>query len=260
MSLGNAVVGLAAVMSVAVLPFRASAQEDGLSVDEARTRFELAERHFDEGEYALALAEFERVHELMEAAGHPNAIYVVYNIAFANERLGREAAAVEAYERFLAESAPDAPNRENAQRQLRELRLRLELAAADRRSDDARAGASRDGTGGGLTISPVGSIVAAVGGASVMAGAVVGAVALMESQRAQESCIDASCPAAVRGELATAHTLANASDGLLFGGLAVAATGVVLMFVLPGAPDESAASVSVGCTHRGCSAAVRGRF
>ncbi|HJL15725.1 MAG TPA: tetratricopeptide repeat protein [Sandaracinaceae bacterium LLY-WYZ-13_1] len=242
---------LTLALTVAAVPAPVAAQPDE-AVAEARTRFELAERHFDDGDYALALSEFERVRELMEAADHPNAIYVEYNIALANEEMGREQAALAAYERFLAESGPEAPNREEAQRRLRELRARLELDARDRAAAE-RAAVESDGS-----ISPIGPIVTAIGGAAMIAGGVLGGVAIAESDRAREGCVDSRCPAGARDGIADAQTLAHVSDALLFGGLAVAATGVVLLFVLREGGDEAAASAA--CTGRGCAAFVRGRF
>jgi hypothetical protein len=50
--------------------------------------------------------------------------------------------------------------------------------------------------------------------------------------------------------------LANAADGLLWGGLAVLATGVVLVLVL----SESGTTASAACTDEGCVGIVRGVF
>lgn len=248
--------GLALAGAVLLAAVPAVAQEEGApqtaEVQEARSRFELAEGHFHEGEYALALEEFERVYELMRAARHPNASYVIYNVAFTNERMGREQAALEAYERFLAESPEEAPNRADATRRLRELRARLELAERDRQVD-----APVTEAGGG--ISPVGVVVAAVGGASLIAGAVLGGVALSNSESARAECVDTRCPESTRAGIADAQTLANVSDGLLFGGLAVAAAGVVLMLVLSEGGGEGPAA-GAACTGDGCVAAVGGTF
>jgi tetratricopeptide (TPR) repeat protein len=246
MKLAGALGSLAtATMLILLSPARTSAQEDE-SVAEARTRFELAERHFEDGDYALALSEFERVHELMRAAGHPNASYVLYNVAFSNEQLGRDAAAVEAYERFLAESDRNAPNRADAQRRLRELRRRLELADQDRASEES----SGDSEG----LSPVGIVVTSTGGAAVAAGALLGAVAFLESENARADCVDSACPESARQGIASAQTVANIGDALLFGGLAVAAAGIVLMLVLP---DKDEVEASAACTEQGCMATVR---
>lgn len=240
----------AALVSTLGSPRSAAAQDD---LGEARRRFELAEGHFRDGDFALALTEFERVHALMSASGHPNAVYVVYNIAVTNEQLGRDRAAVETYERFLRESAPDAPNRADAESRLRELRERMRLAEQDAASDADPAPAA---TGGG-GVSAAGVIVAAVGGAALVAGAVVGGLALSDSDAARAGCVDGVCPSSARDGIASAQTMANVADGLLFGGAAVAATGVVLMLVLS---DGEQPPVSAACGATGCHAVVRGTF
>ena len=242
----------AALVSTLGAPRLAAAQDD---LEEARSRFELAEGHFRDGDFALALTEFERVHALMSASGHPNAIYVVYNIAVTNEQLGRDRAAIETYERFLRESAPDAPNRADAESRLRELRERMRLAEQDAASEaDVEPAPAATGGGG---VSPVGVIVAAVGGAALVAGAVVGGLALSDSDAARADCVDSVCPSSARDGIAGAQTMANVADGLLFGGAAVAATGVVLMLVLS---DGEAPPVSAACSATGCHAVVRGTF
>lgn len=250
-----AVVLLLASAGAPTWGYAQDAEPERPEVAEARTRFELAERHFDSGDYALALTEFERVHELMTAAGHPNTSYVLYNIALTNERMGRDAAAVEAYERFLAETGDDAPNRADARNRLRELRARVALEERDR----GAASPSGDGGGGGGGVSTVGIVVAATGGAAAIVGGIFGGLALSNSESARAECVDMRCPESARDGIADAQTLANVADGLLFGGLAVAATGVVLMFVL----DEGGggdAQASAACTGDGCVAVVAGRF
>lgn len=232
--------------ALGLVPLSAHGQDD---LEEARARFELAEQHFEEGDFALALTEFERVYEVMRAGGHPNAAYVVYNIAIANEQLGREEAALEAYERFLAESPPDAPNREDAERRMRELRERVRLA----QQDDAPSAAVPASAG----VSPVGIVVTAIGGAALIAGAIVGGVALAASGDAQSDCSGSVCPVSARDGIASAQTLANVADGLLFGGAAVAATGVILMLVLQ---EDAPAPVAAGCDFDGCRLTAGGSF
>jgi len=107
-------------------------------------------------------------------------------------------------------------------------------------------------------VSPVGIVVTAVGGAVTLAGAALGALALTDSESAREPCSGVDCPADARDGIADAQTLANASDVLLFGGLAVAAAGVVLILALTDGGEQ--ASASAMCTSRGCMAAVGGSF
>ena len=232
---------------------QAAQEPPSRAVEEAQQRFHLAEGHYADGDYALALTEFERVFELMSSAGHPNAIYVLYNVALTNQLLNRSCAALEAYERFLAESGPDAPNREDAQHRVQELRSRLALDDVD-----CSAGSSgQPSASGGSSVSPVGIVVAAVGGAAAIAGGVFGGVALANSESARAECSGSVCPESARAGIADAQTLANVADGLLWGGLAVAATGVVLMFVLA---DGGETQASAACSPDGCGAVVRGSF
>ena len=232
------------LIATGVAPSTVVAQDDA-TIAEARAHFERAERHDADGDVALALRAFEQSHALLVRAGHPNAPLVLYNIARCYAALGRDAEAIDAFERFLAESGADAPNREVAQAQVRELRARQAI-----RSED-------DGDDGGGGISPVGPIVAAVGGAIVIAGAVTGGLALAAEADATEGCVDGRCPPELADRADEAHLLANVTDGLLFGGLAVATVGIVLTFVLPG---DSEATVETACTTTGCTATGRVRF
>lgn len=228
-------------------PQLALAQSES-AIAEARTRFDLGVQHFERGDFALAAVEFQRVYALMD--GHPNRSYVLYNIARTHEELGRTRAALEVFERYLAESGPDAPNRAEAERHARELRTRLELEAGDR--GDASA------VGGG--VSPIGIIVTSVGGAALVAGIITGVLALDADAAVEAECdYSERCYPEARARAAEAQTLANATDALLFGGAAVAVAGVILMMALPGS-DSSAATVSAGCSASGCGAVVRGRF
>jgi tetratricopeptide (TPR) repeat protein len=228
-------------------PVTAVAQTDGPVSDEARQRFELAARHFDQGDFASALTEWQRVYALLD--GHPNREFVAYNMARANEQLGRNREALELYERYLAatEGRADAPNRPEAQRHAQELRLRLQLAEED-----------TGGEAGAFAPSPVGITVGAIGVASVIAGGIVGGLALAQDGSARADCEGSRCTPEAYAAIGDAHTLAAVSDGLLWGGLAVAAAGLVLVFVLSGGNEGTAASAA--CDREGCMAVVGGSF
>ncbi len=246
-SLALAVVGLA--LSCMASTARAQESDDGDSpaVIEGRQRFDLAQQAFERGDYATALSEFERVYELLD--GHPRRQYILYNVARSNEELGRTQAAADAYERYLATTPDDDQNRSEAQRHLQELRIRLHLADQDR-GDPAPEPA-------GFSPSPVGIVIASVGVAAVMAGAIAGGVALAQDGDARADCDPAHCTQAAYAALVDAETLANVADGLLFGGIAVAAVGAALMFVLG---DNGDTRASAACDANGCGAVVRGRF
>lgn len=238
--------GLAIVIAVAIAAgtSTASAQPadtESAAIREARTRFELAEQHYEAGDFALALREFQQIHGLMLQAGHPNAPLVLFNVARCYAALDREAEAIDAYERFLADAAADAPNRDVAQAEVRELQTRREIR----------------GESEGLRISPIGPIIGAVGVAAMIAGAITGGLALAAQADATDGCVDGRCPPELGPRADEAHLLANVTDGLLFGGLAVATVGIVLTFVIS---PESDASATAGCSGTGCAVGVGGHF
>jgi hypothetical protein len=103
--------------------------------------------------------------------------------------------------------------------------------------------------GGGPGIVP-GLVVLSIGGAAAIAGAVLGGLALsgygaLEDAECKDAgdgtvtqCVDGATVG--QSDLDRANTFADASTGLLIGGGVVAATGLVLMLVLPG--DEAKAA------------------
>lgn len=223
------------------------ADDESPAVQESRRRFEIALEAFDRGEFAVALTEFDRVYALLD--GHPRRAYVLYNLARTNEELGRYREALAQYDRYLAEAGDDAPSRGDAQRHARELRLRLEL---DARAEGATGSPA---VGGGFSPSPVGIAIASVGAAAMLAGGVIGGVALAQDSEARGRCNDGVCPADAHAALVDAHLLANAADGLLWVGLGVAAVGLVLTFAL--GESASPAAAGAACTSEGCGAFVR---
>lgn len=239
-----------------------AAAQDGEDprIAEARAHFETGERAFDEGSFALARTEYEQAMSLMEEAGHPGAIIMLYNIALANFELGNDQESRAQFQRYLDEAPADAPHRDAAQRRIQDIDLRAGDTGGGTGPTPQPGPGPSDGGGGGEVVSPVGVVIASVGAATAIAGAVVGGLALANSDAARADCTaDMVCPEEARADIADAQTLAYVADGLLFGGLAVAATGVVLMFVLAdGGGDD--ASASAMCTPDGCGAVVRGVF
>ncbi|MEZ4432503.1 MAG: tetratricopeptide repeat protein [bacterium] len=74
---------------------------------------------FKAGDYEAALARFEAAHAL-----DPSPI-LLYNMARANEELGRPAAAIRRFEQYL-DAAPDASDREDVERRIRVMRAIVE--------------------------------------------------------------------------------------------------------------------------------------
>lgn len=90
---------------------------------EIRTRYGEAERLYEAGDFAGALAEFGRIYELLE--GNPRRFFVLYNIALCQEALFRYGHALASYQRFLAEGGASAPQAPQARARLAGLERRL---------------------------------------------------------------------------------------------------------------------------------------
>jgi hypothetical protein len=92
-----------------------------------------------------------------------------------------------------------------------------------------------------------GATLIGVGAASLIAGAVTGALTLMRSEEIEEICGDGgTCPRSRRGEVEPlvdeATALGHASTGTLVAGGVLAATGLVLVLVRPGEEPSTARS------------------
>ena len=97
----------------------------------------------------------------------------------------------------------------------------------------------------------------------ILVSAVTGIAAMGERNSLVTDCdadgADDFCPASVdvNGRRSTISALATTTDVLLFGGITVAAAGVVLALVLP---DDAAEIVSASCGPGFCSATLSGSF
>ena len=174
----------------------------------------------------------------------------------ANEELGRTNAAIESFRRFLSTAPGNAPYRDLAERRLRELELRAELQGSAPPSGDVPDATPDAGSG----VSPIAIAILSVGGAALLAGVITGSIALTEDAAVADGCDDAGvCPVDSRPRAEQAQALANATDALLFGGGAIALTGMVLLLVLEeGSTDETNARIA--CSPTACVAALWGSF
>lgn len=214
-----------------------------------------AEALFGEGEtafgahrYAEAADAFQQCYELMVAAGARNAPLVLFNLGASLEEIpGREREARDAYVRFLADGIPSD---ETVRERTPQVQARIQAL-------DARLEGSGDDDGGG-GISPVGPILLGVGGAVLLAGGVLFAVTVVENESLVAMCDGGVCPTGSRGAAEDVQTLGIATDALVIGGALIAATGLVLTFVLQESGTETAAAAA--CTGDGCVAFVGGSF
>ncbi|MFO0714092.1 MAG: hypothetical protein U0353_29820 [Sandaracinus sp.] len=252
---------------------------------EARARFQLAQAHYAAGSFADAAEELERAYALSGRDA------ILYNLHLAYREMGDVPRSAEALRRYLAVADEDDLPVERRALENRLAALERTLAAsrpevrddirpdihpdihpdirgelrAEEPSDTAPqlAGEGLSETTTGLDLAP-GAIVLGVGGASLVASAILGAIAA--STLAER---DHACSLGVSGDLCPASydqasiverfvVQRDVAWALFAGGLGVAATGAVLLVV--GASDDAPSPVSATCGPTGCELAATMRF
>lgn len=252
----------AVLASLALFAAPASAQE-GEDERSARHHFRLGEAHYESGHFVEAAREFEEAYRLSNRVPLLHNVYVAYRDAGDIER------AADALRRYL-ELAENLDNETVLRQRLAALeRLIAERRAREADGDTAQPDAEPEATApaarpatsaGGGGPSPVGFIVAGVGAAALIAGAVTGGLALGANDELASTCPDRVCPPGYDFEstASSGSALALTTDVLLPVGAVALATGVVLILVLQES-DESA-SAGAACGPDGCVAVARGRF
>ncbi len=238
----------------------------------ARARFIVGQRLYEAGRFADAATEFERAFEISGRSS------LLFNAYLAHRDAGNLADSVRTLEAYLRET-PDAADHvqltnrlsamraslaterrvqaeANAAAQAERQRLVAEREEQRRQAEALQAQVDRDARG----LSTVGLVVGGVGVAMLVSG---GAMALVARNRTRD--IEAVCPSnrcpllfPLDDELDSARRAQHATDALVFGGLAVTVTGVVLAFVLRKSTRSTQAGAS--CTGTGCGLEVTGRF
>lgn len=228
---------LAALLS---MPALAVAQDDDPRILRARELFDEGEQHHEDGRFLLAAEAFQQAYDLMSEADHPNAGMLQFNLGASYEEVpGRERDALQAYQRFLQE----APSGEaTVQELLRRVQARIQ--ELERRIDDGSEPAPDEGGGG---ISPIGPIVMGVGGAALVSGIIMGAVALVQNGDQVARCPSLmNCPEDLRADVNQTQTIAAVGDALWIGGALIAAGGLVLTLVLQEDEDSSTSAALIG--------------
>lgn len=284
----------AALVGLLVCASAAPALAQGEDESEARMHFRVGRAYYDSGRF------LEAAHEFEEAYRQSDRPQLLYNIFVAYRDAGRLQEAMEALRRYL-ELVPDAENRDQLTARLAAMeRVAARQATAPSETtpsettpsetapsetapaettDTAEATATTEATatseaaaatetsegatgGGGLWVP--GFIIGGVGAAAAIAGVITGVLAL-DAQASLESdynCdAEGRCDPGFEGARDSGATLAGLTDGLLIGGLVVAATGVVLAFVLADdGGDEDTARFDFSCGPTGCMAGLRGQL
>jgi len=110
------------------------------------------------------------------------------------------------------------------------------------------------------SVSFIGPTLLGIGGATLLAGAIVAGVLAAENDAFFAMCMDDRCPESARSAAENVHGLAIATDALLIGGGVLAAVGLGLTLFLRDEVEESSPDVTAGCGLNGCNVRVRGDF
>jgi tetratricopeptide (TPR) repeat protein len=242
----------------------------------ARQHFQLGRAQYESGQFRDAAASFERAHELSQRE------MLWYNIYLAYRDVGDNAKAATALRNYLTR-VEQVENRAQLEARLANLDRLVqqeqerakqeqanEQAAADQQvqteaeASDSRAAvdaASADPSEPAASPSIVPYVLMGVGGAMMVGGVVTGLMASSKHGELEEQCPDSPCDPSLQDLADEGQTLALTADILLFGGLAVAATGGVLWFLDRGsARSDEPVAASMSCGLRGCGARVRMSF
>ena len=237
--------GVSVVHAQAAPTAQAGEAPDKKQVEEmARQHFQLGRTQYDAGAFADAAASFEQAYALSKRE------VLWYNIYLAHRDAGNNKQAAIALRNYL-ERVPELENR--AQLEARLVSLDRIVAEEDQRERDvqAREAAERQAAAAEPQAAPTPIIVAreapaakreespsivpfilmGVGGAMVIGGAVTGVMASSKHSELEKKCGDGPCDASLKPLADQGKTLALTTDLLMFGGLAVAATGGVLWFL-----------------------------
>lgn len=211
-----------------VLTFAAPAaaqQVDSAADAEAHARFEAGRAAMAAGRPEDALADFSRAYEL---SARPE---LLYNLGVAADRLRRDDEALAWFERYLAEMPPDgAQNRAEVEGRIAVLREAIATRTSTPPTSTTPPPASSSGS---VSVPAIALLVA--GGVMAVGGGITLGVGVSERARVEGAPDDASW-SEYAGSAERAPILEGVGGAALGVGVALAATGVVLLLVDP--PDQ----------------------
>ena len=254
----------------------AAMRREELSDAAAMSLFNAASSLYEAGRFLDAAQQFEAAYEL---SPRPS---LLFNAYLAYRDAGRNESAVRSLASYL-ENSPNAPDAERLTARLAAMResasqdaaaeaasaaererLSAVAEAAQREAEEERmrADEERRRAEEAESFNPVGIIMAATGGAALIAGTVTAVFARQRFKSIEENCPDGTfcaLSANLDETLPSARRLQRTTDALLFGGAALAITGFVLTFVLR--PSSTpAAEPTASCSFDSCELGVRGSF
>jgi len=186
--------------ALAASPAATATPSAGDATQQARAHFNLASAHVERKEYAEAIREFEAAYRLKTAPSF------LYNIGVVNQIAGKNAAALDAFQRYLG-TQPSREDRLEAERRLAEVQRRLD-------DEKAAAAAANAPVPGASAAAPAPATVTAKSGAGnpLLASAPPKAPE-KKSRRTTWIVIGAVGGALVVGAVVTAVVLGTRQDG-----------------------------------------------
>ena len=243
----------------------------------ARDAFERGRSFYDAGAFEQAANAFGEAYRL---SGRDQ---LLYNLYLAQRDANHPAEAAEALRGYLAR-VPNIDNRSQLESRLaaldaglaRDREAQAQAAAQAQAQADAQAAAAAAAPVAPAPIAPVEPIetkrsnkfwagigLISVGGAMMLSSIATGALAHNHQQKLEDDCPGKVCNPDLKSTADSGKTLAHATDGLLFGGLAVAAGGAAVLFLWHGlerVPSSAPPPVTAFCSNTGCMAQTTLRF
>ncbi|MFK7985311.1 MAG: tol-pal system YbgF family protein [Sandaracinaceae bacterium] len=249
---------LVAALAACFVPSLAFAQDQEAGAtagddQEARMRFELGQRYYDQGRFPEAATEFQAAYD---ASGRDA---LLYNVYIAHRDAGNATEAATALRSYLATDHPESERRVNLEARLET----MERQAASGAETTPEGPVMESASSGGDTLVLVGAIVAGAGAATALSALGPGIVALDGESQLTERCPGGRCSSEDAGLIDDTRTLGIVTDVLWVSGAVLVAAGATLLAlgVVSGDSAEDQAMLPTGgCSPDGCFGGVEGSF
>lgn len=267
------VVALVTVASLAAWPHPTAAQDPDAA---AKAKFDLGRQHYEAGRFLDAAAAFEEAYRISQRSALLYNLYLAYRDGNDTQR------AAVALRSYLEKTKDGVENRPLLEAKLAAMEQSLRPVPAVPPAPATPPPPAATGAPAPREAPPptepgpaeasepsgpeknnlVPAILIGTGGAMVVGGIVTGFMTSSAQSDLEDACPDrANCTVDLADTHSRGETLALVTDILLFGGIAVAGTGVVLFLL--GDSKETASSTpaaSLACIPGACGASVRGAF
>lgn len=230
----------------------------------AREAFERGRVYYDGGEFDQAAVAFEEAYRLSGRDA------LLYNLYLAYRDANQQQQAADALRKYLAK-VPNVENRSQLEARLHALDQGLERERREREAQPAAAPQPEPVAATAAERVPVtrerskkfwaGVGLASAGGAMMLASIATGVMANGKQGDLEDKCMNRVCDASLKSTADSGKTLAHTTDALLFGGLAIAAVGAVLVLLdVRASREQKPLAFDGDCSRGGCMARATVRF